>query len=198
MSIANSSADRALVRSEFDCHPSLAERLVLAFVLATFARYNERMFFDQARIYVNGGDGGNGVVAFRREKFVPRGGPAGGNGGRGGNVYLRVDHGLNTLYSPCSVTSTTAPNAAATAPAPTRPAPTVKISTYPCRRARSSATLRPDELIADLTAEGQTFLVARGGRGGRGNAVLQDSAQQRAAHRRERRSRAKSVGWSWN
>jgi len=54
-------------------------------------------FFDEAKIFVKAGDGGNGVIAFRREKFVPLGGPAGGNGGRGGNVYLRVNGQLNTL-----------------------------------------------------------------------------------------------------
>src|SRR6187549_3851929 len=54
-------------------------------------------FLDRARIYVKAGDGGNGVTAFRREKFVPRGGPSGGDGGRGGDVYmLSTDH-LNTL-----------------------------------------------------------------------------------------------------
>ena len=57
------------------------------------------MFFDKARIHVNAGNGGNGIVAFRREKFMPLGGPAGGNGGRGGHVYLVVDTSLNTLHA---------------------------------------------------------------------------------------------------
>src|SRR5215212_8708538 len=54
-------------------------------------------FIDECLLDVQAGDGGNGVVAFRREKYVPLGGPAGGNGGRGGHVYLVVDPGLNTL-----------------------------------------------------------------------------------------------------
>ena len=53
--------------------------------------------FDRAKIYVKAGDGGNGVVAFRREKYVPLGGPSGGNGGRGGNVYVEVDGSMNSL-----------------------------------------------------------------------------------------------------
>ena len=57
------------------------------------------MFFDRAKIYVQAGAGGNGIVAFRREKFVPNGGPAGGNGGRGGNVYVVADQSLNTLQT---------------------------------------------------------------------------------------------------
>src|SRR5512137_2389569 len=55
------------------------------------------MFVDEAKIYVKGGDGGNGCVAFRREKYVPRGGPSGGDGGNGGSVILEATQHDNTL-----------------------------------------------------------------------------------------------------
>src|SRR5438874_9354771 len=56
-------------------------------------------FYDRARIFVQAGDGGDGLATFRREKYVPRGGPDGGDGGRGGHVYLEVNPQLNTLFS---------------------------------------------------------------------------------------------------
>ena len=55
------------------------------------------MFFDYAKIYVKGGDGGNGAIAFRREKYIAEGGPFGGDGGKGGSVILIADEGLHTL-----------------------------------------------------------------------------------------------------
>lgn len=127
------------------------------------------MFIDFARIHVKAGDGGRGCVSFRREKFVPKGGPDGGDGGAGGNVVLRADEGLHTLTdfryrrhlrAQRGGHGQGANRAGRSAPDLVVPVPVGTV-------VRDAAT---GELIADLTEHGQTVVVARGGRGGRGNA----------------------------
>jgi len=136
------------------------------------------MFFDQARIYVKGGDGGNGIVAFRREKWVPRGGPAGGNGGRGGHVYLVVDPGLNTLHAfqrnihHRAERGTHGGGANRTGAVGTD----LLIPVPPGTVVRDGES---GDLIADLMRPGERLLVAHGGRGGRGNNAFK-SARNKA------------------
>jgi GTPase len=129
------------------------------------------MFSDRARIYVKGGDGGNGVVAFRREKFVPRGGPAGGNGGKGGDVILEVDPGLNTLASFQSRVHHRAERGVHGSGANKTGAQgdDLIVPVPPGTVVRDADT---GQLVADLTRAGQRAVVARGGRGGRGNAAF--------------------------
>ncbi len=135
------------------------------------------MFVDKAKIYVKAGDGGNGCIGFRREKYVPDGGPDGGDGGRGGNVILEVDEGLSTLVD-------------------------FRFKQhYKAGRGRHGEGSRHDglygedivlkvppgtvvhdleaeEVIADLLAGDDHFVVARGGRGGRGNAHFVSSTNR--------------------
>ncbi len=127
------------------------------------------MFLDRAKIHVAAGSGGNGVVAFRREKFVPRGGPAGGNGGRGGHVYFVVEPSLNTLQPFKNQVHYTAERGTHGGGSNKTGAmgTDLHIAVPPGTLIRDGET---GELIADLTKPGQEALVARGGRGGRGNA----------------------------
>jgi len=135
------------------------------------------MFIDEARILVKAGDGGNGCLAFRREKYVPRGGPSGGDGGRGGDVVLVADEHENTLlkfrFNPehkaqrgrhgegsnrtgaegCSIDVD------------------VPVGTVVYDEATG-------ERLYDFTESGQRFTVARGGKGGRGNARFATSTHQ--------------------
>jgi GTPase len=126
------------------------------------------MFVDKAKIYVKGGDGGDGLVAFRREKYVPEGGPAGGDGGDGGDVIFRVDEGLRTLVD-------------------FRYQKHFKADRGEKGRNKSQHGANADdmivrvppgtividddtqEIIADLTRHEQEVVIAKGGRGGRGN-----------------------------
>ncbi len=127
------------------------------------------MFFDQAKIHVEAGDGGNGVVSFRREIYIPRGGPNGGNGGRGGHVYLVVDPRLNTLQAFQHKTRYRAERGVSGGGADKTGAQgeDLRIPVPPGTLVYDADT---GDLLADLTTPGQEALVASGGRGGRGNA----------------------------
>jgi len=135
------------------------------------------LYFDEAKIYVKAGDGGNGAIAFRREKYVPRGGPAGGNGGDGGDVVLVADPQLNTLIHFQKQShfkaergehgrgrnQTGARGADAVIPVP--PGTMVRDATS-------------GDLLADLIVTDQRVIVAYGGQGGRGNASFASSTHQ--------------------
>ncbi len=136
------------------------------------------MFFDQARIYVQGGDGGNGVVAFRREKFVPRGGPSGGNGGHGGSVIFVVDPALNTLHQFQRQIHHRADRGTHGSGANKTGANGENLYlSVPLGTLIYDADSR--ELLADLTHPGQQAVIAEGGRGGRGNNAFK-SARNKA------------------
>ncbi|MCL6548750.1 MAG: GTPase ObgE [Alicyclobacillus sp.] len=127
------------------------------------------MFVDHAKVYVKGGDGGNGVVAWRREKFVPLGGPAGGGGGRGGDVVFVVDGGLRTLVDFRYQRHFKAERGQHGGPKNRtgRDAEDLVVKVPPGTVVRDAET---GEFLGDLTYDGQRLVVARGGRGGRGNA----------------------------
>ncbi len=135
------------------------------------------MFIDRAKIQIKAGDGGNGCIAFRREKFVPRGGPSGGDGGDGGDVLLQSDPQLNTLLAFRYRQHFRAQRGAH--------------GSGSKRHGRSGADLvvnvpvgtqvlraESQELLFDFTGPGQTWLAAHGGRGGRGNAAFATATRQ--------------------
>jgi len=142
------------------------------------------MLIDEAKIYVRSGDGGDGIVSFRREKYVPHGGPNGGDGGKGGDVIFKVNAHLNTLFyfqrythfkakhgtkgGSSNKTGSNAEDLIVEVPAGTL-----------IRDANS------DEVLADLTDEGEQVIIVRGGRGGKGNARFA-TASNRAPRMAER------------
>ena len=135
------------------------------------------MFYDEVKIYVKGGDGGDGAVAFRREKYVPYGGPAGGDGGRGGDVLLTVDTHLNTLYRFSRKRHFKAPRGEHGRGKNQHGAAgdDVRVAVPPGTIVTNADT---GDLLGDLTEVGQELIVARGGRGGRGNARFATSTNQ--------------------
>ena len=135
------------------------------------------MFVDEAKIFVASGKGGDGMVSFRREKYIPRGGPSGGNGGRGGDVILRVNDNLNTLFFfRKQVHFKAKPGGRGGSSNKTGADAEALVVLVP------RGTLVRDEetgaLIADLILEDAEVVVADGGRGGKGNAHFKSSANQ--------------------
>jgi len=134
-------------------------------------------FVDQVVIRVAGGAGGPGAISFRREKFVPKGGPDGGDGGAGGNVVLRADSRLNTLLPVAKYKFVRASDG--------RPGQSGGRRGAKGRERVIGVPLGTSvwdedtgELIADLTRPGQRLIVAKGGRGGRGNAHFATPSRQ--------------------
>jgi GTP-binding protein len=149
------------------------------------------MFVDKAKIYIKAGDGGDGIVAFRREKYVPDGGPAGGDGGRGGNVIFRVDEGLRTLMDfryqkhfkaqPGEKGRNKSMHGA-------------NADHYIVRVPPGTIVMDDDthEIIADMIEHNQEVVIAKGGRGGRGNirfATAQNPAPEIAENGEEGQER---------
>jgi len=135
------------------------------------------MFIDRAKIVVKGGDGGHGCVSFRREKFIPKGGPDGGDGGKGGSVYFRVDPSVDTLLDFSGRHIWEAQNGQPGEGKNKHGADgqDLIIPVPP-------GTLVYDDernlLLADLDQEGMQVCIARGGRGGKGNKAFATSVRQ--------------------
>ena len=125
-------------------------------------------FIDKARIKISSGKGGNGVVAWRREKFVDKGGPAGGDGGNGGSVYLIADEGLSTLLD-FTYRSIFKANNGENGFKKSMHGKSAKDLYLKVPVGTIVKDLKTGNIIADLTHHEQTVLVAKGGRGGRGN-----------------------------
>jgi len=135
------------------------------------------MFIDEVRIHVKAGDGGNGCLAFRREKYVPRGGPSGGDGGRGGDVVLYASEHYNTLlhfrFNPEHKAERGRHGEGSNRTG--RDGAFVELPVPVGTTAYEAGT---GELLHDFTQAEERFTVARGGRGGRGNARFATSTHQ--------------------
>src|SRR5688500_15887351 len=135
------------------------------------------MFLDRARVPIKAGDGGNGVISFRREAHVPRGGPDGGDGGRGGDVIPRVDDQLASLGAD---RNQNLPSARSGSPG-AGSNKSGKAGSDLILRVPPGTTVKDvgsGEEVADLVSPGQEIVVARGGKGGRGNARFASSTRR--------------------
>ncbi|BBB89739.1 MAG TPA: GTPase ObgE [Methylomusa anaerophila] len=135
------------------------------------------MFIDRAKITVKAGTGGNGMSSFRREKYVPKGGPSGGDGGRGGNIIIVGDDSLNTLVDFRYKRLFKSDNGAngQTSNMHGRSGDDLYIKVPPGTVIKEEAS---GQILGDIVNPGQEFIVARGGRGGRGNARFVSSTHR--------------------
>jgi GTP-binding protein len=126
------------------------------------------MFVDYAKIFIKAGKGGNGAVAFRREKFVPKGGPAGGNGGNGGNVIFIADENLHTLldfrYNKKYLAQDGKPGGTALKDGRNGEDIIIRVPVGTVIKAQEN-----NEVLSDLKLKGEVFIAAKGGKGGKGN-----------------------------
>ncbi len=135
------------------------------------------IFLDEAAIRVSGGRGGDGCTAFRREKFVPRGGPSGGDGGDGGSVWLVGDAGLNTLYH-LRFRSLYAGERGRHGEGSNRTGRSGEERLVPVPLGTQVYDADSGELLGEILATEERLLAARGGRGGRGNARFASATRQ--------------------
>jgi GTP-binding protein len=141
------------------------------------------MFVDRIKVFAQAGNGGRGCVSFRREKFVPKGGPDGGDGGRGGDVILRadihVDNLSNLFYEPIIKAKNGAHGQGKKMHGRGAVPKIVKVPVgtvvFPDRSHGTHTTYENDAPIADLTHENQEFVLCEGGRGGKGNVHFKSS-----------------------
>ena len=134
-------------------------------------------FIDQAVIYVKAGNGGNGTISFRREKYIPKGGPDGGNGGNGGNVIIRADKQLGTLLDFRYKRAYKAENGEnGRGKDQTGKTGLDVVLRVPCGTLVMEGLHK--KILGDLIHEGDEVVVARGGKGGRGNAEFATSTNQ--------------------
>lgn len=142
------------------------------------------MFIDRTKIRVQGGHGGNGVTAFRREKFVPRGGPSGGDGGRGGDVWVVADSSLNTLlhlrYNPEHIAGRGMHGEGSNRSGREGAEAIVRVPV-----GTQIFDALTGDLIQDLAEDGARLLVARGGRGGFGNSHFATSTNRAPRYHQE-------------
>jgi len=138
-------------------------------------------FIDEARIEVHAGKGGDGAVSFRREKYVPRGGPDGGNGGRGGSIFARADRNINTLidYRYKRIFRAEDGKKGQGKQCAGRGAEDIWLRVPVGTMVRDRAS---GALIADLTNHEQVALLARGGQGGLGNVNFKSSTNRAPRH----------------